>query len=139
VFSLILRYVKTHKQQLLRFGLVGAFTFSLNYSLVFLFYGKLMLDYRIAVSGAYFFTVVVHFFLNRSFTYRQSEYFLAHAPLRYCVMLVINYLITLTTVTVTVNILKLTPYHGVFFSAFATALSSFFIMKYFVFNQKVKS
>lgn len=129
-------YIVQHRWQLLRFFIVGAATFALNFCLVWLFYGKALLDYRIAVSCAYFITVIAHFLLNRSFTYGQKGGSIAPDTAKYCIMLVANYLITLSITTATVELAKLTPYYGIVFATMATAFSSFLLMKHFVFVQK---
>ncbi len=133
MLSGVLEYLMRHRWQLVRFVMVGSATFCLNFSLVWLFYGKVGLDYRIAVSCAYFITIIAHFLLNRSFTYSRRDGSVAPDSLRYCTMLLANYAITLGVTTATVELLGLTPYYGVVFSACTTATSSFLLMKHFVF------
>lgn len=132
----ILAYISNHKWQLIRFFIVGVATFVINFSLVWLFYGRVALDYRIAVTCAYVITVGAHFFLNRSFTYRQGGGSVGLDTVKYGVMLIANYLITLGITTGTVELLGLTPYFGIVFAAFATAFSSFLLMKHFIFVRK---
>jgi putative flippase GtrA len=136
VLKKIFSYVTRHKWQLLRFLIVGITTFALNFCLIWLLYGKALLDYRIAVSCAYFITVVAHFILNRSFTYGQKGGSIAPDTLKYGIMLLVNYLITLSITTATVELAKLTPYYGIVFATVATAFSSFILMKHFVFVRK---
>ena len=126
-------YLIRHKWQLLRFGTVGLVTFAINLSMVWVFYGKAKIDYRISVSFAYILTVVAHFFLNRSFTFRQESDNTVFDVAKYGIMLILNYVITLIVNTLTVELLGLTPYFGIIFSTFFTALSSFLLMKHFVF------
>jgi putative flippase GtrA len=116
-----------------RFGLVGIITFALNYFLVWLFYGVAALDYRIAVSMAYVFSVVAHFLLNRTFTYKaQGLSILGHVS-KYMGMLIFNYLLTMIVTMCTVELCGLVPYWGIVFATAANALSSFMLMRYFVF------
>lgn len=133
----ILSYIKNHRWQLVRFCIVGLSTFALNFFLVWLFYGKAGLDYRITVTCAYFITVIAHFMLNRSFTYRQKGGAVFPETTKYLMMLFANYLITLSVTIVTVELLGLTPYYGIVFSVFATAFYSFLLMKHFVFVRVV--
>jgi putative flippase GtrA len=49
-------------------------------------------------------------------------------------MLAVNYGITLSIVGLLVEVVKLSPYIGVIASTAATASTSFFVMKYFVFK-----
>lgn len=136
MWSSTLLYIKLHRWQLIRFCIVGSSTFVLNLSLVWLFYGKVKLDYRIAISCAYFITVIAHFMLNRSFTYRHEGGSVFPHTAKYGMMLFANYLITLGITTATVELLGLTPYYGIVFSVFVTAFSSFLLMKHFVFARK---
>ena len=136
MWSGFLSYIRSHGWQIIRFGVVALVTFALYFFLVWLFYGKTGLDYRIAVTYAYFITVVAHFILNRWFTYRQKGRPRLPDTAKYCIMLFFNYLITLGVTTTTVELLALTPYYATVFSTFATASSSFLLMKYFVFVQK---
>ncbi len=126
-------YLIRHKWQLVRFVIVGIVTFAINLSMVWIFYGKAKLDYRIAVSIAYIITVVIHFFMNRSFTFRQESDKAVFDVVKYSTLPILNYIITLIVNTFTVELLGLTPYFGIFFSTLFTAISSFILMKHFVF------
>jgi len=136
MWSKIFSYISNHKWQIIRFGIVGAATFVLNFSLVFLFYGKVGLDYRIAVTCAYVITLGVHFLLNRSFTYRRVDGGVGPDTVKYGILLIANYLVTLIITSATVELLGLTPYFGIVLSALVTAVSSFLLMKHFVFVRK---
>jgi len=136
MLSAAYRYVRSHQWQLFRFGIVGAATFSLNFFLVWLLYGRAGVNYKFAVTGAYVITVMVHFALNRSFTYRQSGGSAVPDTAKYGMMLLVNYLATLSISTLTVEFLLLTPYYGIVFSTFVTAFTSFILMKHFVFTKK---
>ncbi len=138
MLTVIVSYVTANKWQLLRFSIVGLTTFALNFVLVWLFYGVVGLDYRIAVSIAYTLTIIAHFMLNRSFTYGLVGMPEIPSTIRYAFMLFVNYLILLGVTTATVELLGLTPYFGVIFSEFVTAFSSFLMMKHFVFAQQEK-
>jgi len=75
--------------------------------------------------------------LNRTFTYGHEGGSAIPNTAKYGIMLVVNYLITLSVTTVTFELLGLTPYYGIVFATFGTAFSSFLLMKHFVFVQKV--
>lgn len=129
----IFLYIRSHLREIIKFCIVGVATLLLNCGLVWLFYGKAALDYRFAVTYAYFITVVAHFMLNRSFTYGRKGGGVAFDTVRYTTMLLCNYFITLFVTTMAVEVLGLLPYFGVLFSVFVTAFSSFLLMKHFVF------
>jgi putative flippase GtrA len=112
---------------------VGIITFGLNYFFIWLFYGLLVLDYRVAVSIAFVVTVAAHFILSRIFVYKNTESPIAHHVWRYGIMLAINYTINLLASIITVEMFGLSPYFAVVFATAITACSSFFLMRYFVF------
>jgi putative flippase GtrA len=130
-----LHYIVEHRWQLARFVFVGLLTFGINFSMFHLFYGLARIDYRISVSIAYAITVVCHFSLHRFFTFDAAEQQLAHNAGKYLAMLVLNYVITISMAWFVVEILGLSPYLGVVASTAATACTSFFVMKYFVFRK----
>ena len=132
-FRASISYGLQSRRQMGRFAVVGIVTFALNYSLVWLFYGRLAWHYGTAITLAYIVTVCAHFFLNRTFTYESAGSAVLSHMGKYGVMLGINYLITLSITVVTVELIALTPYHGVVLATFATAFSSFLLMKHFVF------
>jgi len=130
----IIVLLKSNYTYLYRFITVGAATFLLNLSLVWLFYGYFLVNYQLAISYAYVLTTLVHFLLNRSFTFGRRQDSISHHSLRYAVMLVFNYCITFGVTTVLVNIFKFNPYFSVVSSTICIALSSFLLMRYFVFS-----
>jgi putative flippase GtrA len=121
--------------ELCRFGLVGIVTFGLNFLSFSVFFGLLHLDYRVAASLAYVVTVCCHFLLNKTFTFGAAEQKLRHNAPRYALMLGLNYAITIVASWLTVEVVGASPYFGVVASTAGTALSSFFVMKYFVFRE----
>lgn len=130
-----LRYILDHREQLAKFIFVGLLTFGVNFLTFHLFYGVGKVDYRISVSIAYAITVICHFTLHRFFTFDAAEQQLVHNVGKYLAMLGLNYMITIATAWFVVEILGLSPYLGVIASTGATACTSFFVMKYFVFGR----
>jgi putative flippase GtrA len=131
-----LRYLAEHRIQLAKFVFVGIVTFGINFLFFHLFYGLLHWDYRIAVSLAYVITVSCHFLLHRIITFSAAEQQMVHNVGKYLLMLIVNYGITLTVVGLVVEVVGWSPYIGVIASTAATASTSFFVMKYFVFRSK---
>lgn len=135
ILSKIISYIIKNRDLIVRFGLVGVITFGVNYFFVWLFYGVLTLDYRIAVSIAFVVTVIVHFILSRTVTYKANAVSqIVHHIWKYGVMLAINYMINLWVSIIVVEVCGLTTYLGVVFATAITMGSSFFLMKYFVFS-----
>lgn len=129
----LIAYFSQNSALIARFGFVGIITFALNYFLVWLLYGVAALDYRIAISIAYIVAVVAHFLLNRAFTYRVQVSSILSQVSNYTGMLIFNYFITIIVTMCTVELYGLAPYWGVVFATIANAVSSFIVMKYFVF------
>jgi len=138
IFKRLLIYLITHYVQLIKFTTVGFTTFGINLLSFHIFYGLVQLDYKIAVSIAYVISVISHFLLHRSITYRATEQALAHNLWKYLLMLAVNYAITLTVMWFVVNVVKKSPYIGLVATTAITAIVSFFVMKYFVFESKPK-
>jgi len=133
ILSKCISCLARNRNLIVRFGLVGIITFILNYFFVWLFYGVFILDYRVAVTLAYIVTVMTHFVLSRTFTYKINKTPITHHLWRYGLMLTINYLLSISISIVTVVAFGLSPYFGVVFATIAIACLSFVLMKYFVF------
>lgn len=131
-----LRYLRDHRLQLTKFIIVGLVTFGINFFCFYVFYGLIHLHYKVAVSFAYVVTVISHFLLHRGFTFGAGEQRLTRNAGKYLLMLGLNYVLTLTVVWTVVEIVGASPYLGVIGATAATASSSFFVMKYFVFRTK---
>jgi len=129
-------YINEHKIQLFKFVLVGITTSGVNLTNVYIFYGLLQWDYRLAITIAYIVAVLCHFLLHRVFTFRAGNQQIINNAGKYSLMLLVNYGITLTAVLIAVEILGSSPYFGVIGAVGITAFTSFFLMKYFVFQTK---
>ena len=135
IISKFISYAIKNRDLIVRFGLVGITTFIINYFFVWLFYGVLVLDYRIAISIAFIITVIIHFVLNRTFTYKATtNSLITHHIWKYGIMLTINYTTNLLIAIIAVGMCGLTPYFAVIFATIIIASSNFFLMKYFVFS-----
>ena len=127
-------YLIHNRRMIATFILVGAITFILNYFFVWLFYGVLVLDYKMAVTLAFVIAAATHFILNRRFTYQAHVISpMIHHAWKYGVMLIINYVINLSVSVITVEVCGLNPYFGVLFAAIIMLCSGFLLMRYFVF------
>jgi putative flippase GtrA/2-polyprenyl-3-methyl-5-hydroxy-6-metoxy-1,4-benzoquinol methylase len=122
---------------ILRFGSVGLFVFLINYFCVWLFYGVFTLDYRVAITIAFIIATIFHFILNRIFTYRAHGACIIKHLWKYGVMLAINYMIYFAVTVMTVKLFGLSPYLSIIFATGFAMISSFFLMKYFVFLNSI--
>jgi len=92
-------------------------------------------DYRIGVSVAYLIAITFHFCANRMFTFRATNDNLVDQSIRYVVILILNYLITLIVVSFCVGSLGFSPYIGAVFAIVLTVGVGYFASKFWVFSE----
>ena len=129
-----LKFLNSHKLQLTLFIVVGLLTFGINFGSFHFFYAIAQLDYKLAASIAYVIALVCHFGLHRTFTFRAAEQKVASSMWKYLIMLGLNYTILFIVMWFCVDIINSSPYIGLIASTGITAFTSFFMMKFFVFN-----
>jgi putative flippase GtrA len=125
-------YIRKNFKFISRFLIVGVLTFIINFSLVFLMDKLFNLNYKLSISIAYLLTLIVHFMLNRSFTFKIYHFDSSHL-IKYSVLPIINFFISFLTAIFVVEILNMPPYFSVFFATSISAGISYTFMKYFVF------
>ena len=118
----------------IRFLLVGGTTALIYLAVLALLERAMGLDYRIAVSVAYFVAVCFHFAANRRFTFRAHGDPTGGQVARYVVLLAVNYVLMLGVVTFAVEVLRWSPYVAVLLGAAATAGVGFLLARYWVFR-----
>jgi len=96
------------------------------------------LPQRLAVSVSYITAVTFHFLSNRLFTFQAGNANVLKQLVKYLMVTLINYLITIVVVDTCVKILYLSPYIGVMASIAMTVLIGFLLMKFWVFNDTSK-
>lgn len=136
ILHYFLNYIVSHRVQLIRFIVIGLITFGISFVCFHLFYKVVHLDYRVAITLTYVITVASHFLLHRTFTFKAVGQKMVLNIWKYAFMMFVNYLNVVVIMWFLVDILKYTPYLGVFVSPAITALINFFMMKYFVFKSK---
>lgn len=136
MLNVALEYIVLHRTQLVVFIIIGFLTFGINFGSFHLFFGKFHLDYKLATSFAYVITLVSHFLLHRSFTFKASQQKIKNNIGKYFCMLFVNYMNALVTMWFLINILRESPYLGIVASTGTSAIISFFMMKYFVFGSQ---
>ena len=137
MLKLILGYFKLNRYQIIKFIIIGIITFIINFLTFHYFYKRCSFNYKIATSFSFVITVISHFLLHRVFTFkvREEKQQLTHHLSKYILMLCLNYLITITVMWLTVEVVHGSAYLGIIASTLATASSSFLTMKYFVFSK----
>jgi hypothetical protein len=136
---MILNYILKNKAPLAKFVGVGLFTFFFNNFLFYCFYSVLGLEYRLAITLAYWLIVIMHFYLNRNFTFSSLKgRTIGAAVPRYAILLMINYCISLLSAFLVVEILHISPFYAIPIATFFTASTSFIAMNHFVFYVRTK-
>jgi len=128
-------YFKTSKKLItfFKFGLVGALTAIIYFLIMLLLNNIFRVYYIIALSIAYLISTTFHYYANKNFTFKSINggYF---QVIKYLVMWIINYLITLLIVSYCVEKLNLMPFLGVCFSVLVTVGIGFTLSKLWVFK-----
>ena len=117
-----------------KFGIVGAATALIYFLMMWVADSMLGMNYIAAVSVAYLFSTAFHFLANRHFTFRAIGDRHEHQIIRYFVMWIINYLITISIVGVCVERFMLSPYVGVCVSVSFTMFIGYVMARYWVFK-----
>jgi putative flippase GtrA len=129
-------FIHSNKYFILRFITIGLLN-AIFYFFLFNFFWKwLNLNYNIAITIAYGIAIISYFFLTRRFTFKSNKNPMKNQILRFIVLLTFNYFITIIAVHFTVKILLYPPNVGVLFAIATTTISSYFIGKCWVFQNK---
>lgn len=121
------------------FPLVGALTAILYFSLFSLLWYGFKIHYGIAVSIAYLTSATFQFFANQRYTFQNREkrwHKIFYQMVRYVIMVLINYVITLAVVYFVVEVLRFSPPVGVVVTVGITVFSSYLLSRYWVFSSK---
>lgn len=116
--------------------MVGAATAVIYFFVMWVADSILAFNYIAAVSVAYFISTIFHFLANRHFTFGAVKERHGHQLIRYLVMWILNYLITLAVVGVCVERFLLSPYIGVCVSVAFTMFTGYVLARYWVFKIK---
>ncbi|CNK47546.1 GtrA-like protein [Yersinia enterocolitica] len=127
----------SHSLVFIKFCLVGGATMAIYFLFIWFVESFVGLSYLIAVSMAYFFSVLFHFLASKYFTFSTATRGYSKSLLvRYLFLLLINYLITMFVVSFFVEQLQLSPYIAVCVSAVFTILTGYLLSRYWVFKIK---
>lgn len=121
--------------EFIRFLLVGSTAAGINFFSFFICYTLCQMNYKIAVSFAFIITALAHFFMNQKFTFQSKHNDFTTRVLKYILMLLLNYCMSLLIVWCFVHIVGVSPYFGLIGAMGVNAISNYLIMKHFVFVQ----
>jgi len=133
----MITYLQKNFNKIKKFIFVGIITFCLNNSLLWFFINIYQIQYQISFTFSYILTILFHFLIHKYITFLDIE--TNKIPLninKYIIMLIINFIISFSIVSIIVEIFYMSPYAGSLISVMFTALSSFTIMNHFVFKFK---
>lgn len=119
-----------------KFGMVGAATAAIYFLVMWVADSMLGFNYISAVSVAYFISTTFHFLANRHFTFGAAKEQHGQQIIRYLVMWIFNYVITIAVVGVCVERFLLSPYIGVCVSVVFTMFTGYVLARYWVFKIK---
>ena len=137
MIAVIKNYYGIHRASLLKFFFTGICIYLIHNLFFYFFYRLLNFRYELSITFAYILTAIVHFTLNRNYTFRQTtKKGVSYSIPRYLFLLLINYVVTIIVITVCVELLNLNPYFGIFFSTSTTVVLNFFLMNHFVFKEQ---
>lgn len=115
-------YIRKNFVFIYRFLIVGILTFIINFSLVFSLDKFLHLNYKLSITISYLLTLIAHFILSRSFTFKIFYFDSSHL-IRYSILPIVNFFISFLMAIFVVEILDLPLYFSVFFLPLLSLLS----------------
>jgi putative flippase GtrA len=133
----IKKFIISNIHSIRKFITVGTIT-AIFYISFFIFLHRILnVHYNIAVSLAYSASIVLYFFATRHFTFQSHLNPLKGQVLRFSMLIVLNYFITLIIVHTTVKFLLLPPVLGVVFAIGITTASNYLLGKFWVFPSSI--
>ncbi|OGT34308.1 MAG: hypothetical protein A3C44_07555 [Gammaproteobacteria bacterium RIFCSPHIGHO2_02_FULL_39_13] len=114
--------------------LIGGLSATVYFGVFALFFQGFHVHYQLAISFAYIMSVITHFTMNRYFTFAVNGKNLQKHIVKYVVMVMVNYVITMTIVYFIVSELQCSPYFGMVSAIGVTVLSGYMMARYWVFK-----
>lgn len=114
---------------------VGLLTAIVYLSLVHFLTETCQFNYHIGVTIGYVISIVIYFFANRTFTFKNNDDKIGHQFIRFLMMVSVNYIITLMIVHYSVEYLQLKAYIATIISIIATTIFNYIIAKSWVFSR----
>lgn len=124
----------SHWSQSLRYLLVGGLTVACYYAILGIAFSGLGLPHMLAVALAYGAALAVHFFANRSFTFRAQGADLGAQTGRYAALVVLNLLIQLAAVYLAHDVAGWNLYLAAGIGVVLTLVTGFILMRVWVFR-----
>ena len=119
-----------------KFSFVGIATAIIYFFIMWVTLDNFVFNYLISISLAYIIATCFHFLANQDFTFDAKFGRRDIQLLKYIVLWVINYVVTLFVVNRSVEYFGLSIYLGVSASALVTVFIGYFLSRYWVFKIK---
>lgn len=126
----------SHFYTITKFAVVGAVTAVIYFLVMWIIVSIFKYYYIVGISIAYFVSTIFHFLANRHFTFGAAGDRHWHQLIRYLVMWIFNYFVTIAVVGVCVERFLLSPYVGVCISIVFTMITGYVLSRYWVFRNK---
>jgi putative flippase GtrA len=135
IINKLIKFLTNNIRYITSFLTVGIFSAVVNFAVFGFFWNIIGLPYQYSVSIAYILSVICHFTGNRNITFKNRGPGITFQIAKYLIMVLTNYLITLTIVHAVVEKLYLSPYIGIILAIGITVWTGFLMSKFWVFQQ----
>lgn len=125
-------FIRRNKFEILKFIVVGFTMFFIGNLLYFFFNSVLNLNYFISLTLTNILCIIMHYMCNKNITFK-AKYSGIITYLKYLTYLILNYLLIISLGYVFVNFLNFPSKFLILYITPFTMISSYFLMKYFVF------
>ena len=132
------KFIFENRISIFIFLLIGALTAVLYIGLFNILYKLFDINYQIALLLSYVLSVTFYFYVHRRFTFRSHGHPVSRQLVRFIIMLIMNYFITLGIVHFVVETLHLSPTLGIVISIGLTVITNYLIGKFWVFSTPLK-
>lgn len=123
-----------NKRSFIAYCAVGVLNVLLYTGLYVLLDKILKLSHIFALSLSFVVAATFQFMANRIFSFQSSSKVYAKDVLKYCILLVINYLISVVTV-LGMNSINQPDIYGIFVSCTLSPFVNYFLFRYWIFQQ----
>lgn len=136
LYNTLVKYVIKNRLELKNYIIIGLVTGGLLIGLYYYLYEILGYSEIVATTFAYSITAITHYYLNKKITFNVKKKYVNTEILRYVIMLVVNYAVTIIGLLFVSNFCLLSGLLNIVLSIFTNAVSSYVLMKFFVFKKE---
>lgn len=134
VLSQIILFLFENRVSIFSFLLIGASTAVIYFSLFALLSHVLRFNYQISVVIAYLSSTLFHFFANRHVAFKGAGEAISGQALKYILLVIMNTLITVGTVTLVVEQAHYSPYFGMVAGIAVTMVVTYLTFYFWIFT-----